>query len=75
MAQAFEAAMPTYEKRVARCSFRRCAFGDAAVKMLFDAEGAVIHRAMDLGLIPSPPDEPAGNWGVFLLFKDGQKLW
>ena len=75
MAQAFEAAMPTYERRVAQCSFRRCAFGDAAVKMLSDAEGAVIHRAMELGLLPGVPDEPAGDWGVFLLFRDGQKLW
>ena len=72
--EAFEAAMPAFERRVARCSFRKCAFADVFNRMFFGAADAIIHHAIQLGLLPFPPEKPSGDWGVFLLFLDGQSL-
>jgi RNA polymerase sigma-70 factor (ECF subfamily) len=67
--EAFQAAMPDYEKRVAKCSFRKCAFADVTTRMFGDAEGTVVHRMIQLGLLPAPPEEPSGDWGVFLVLQ------
>jgi len=67
IAKAFQASMPMFEGLVAKCSFRKCAFADAATRMIGDAEGTVIGRMIALDLLPAPPDQPSGDWGVFLL--------
>ena len=69
IAEALQASMPGFEKRVARCSFRKCAFSDVSSRMIGDAEGAVVQRMIDLGLVPGPPPQPAGDWGVFLILR------